>query len=274
MSKKVVIVTGASSGIGLSVAVKFATEGFTTYAILRDTHKGGDLMKAAGAHSSNIILEQGNVENPNFGEVIAGIAKKAGRIDVLVNNAGIGYYGAVEKFNEEDFHKQFNVNLYGVIRGIQGALPTFREQKFGRIVQISSILGVVAFPFNSLYAASKFALEGLSQGLHQELAPFGIQVALIEPGFTRTQFGASFASADLWGHRQLHPDPYAETEKKSRSFIDMMLEKGAPPEDIAKLAFEAATATHPNFRYHLPSETEMISKILKDPHGLGVPQQH
>src|SRR6478735_12707611 len=181
---RVALVTGASSGIGEETARLLQEAGFTTYAVARRVDRMAALADA-GVHTFAMDVT-------DDASMVAGINRivvDQGRIDVLVNNAGYGSYGAVEDVPLDEARRQFEVNLFGLARLVQLVTPHMRAQGSGRIINVSSMGGRFAAPFGGWYHATKFAVEGFSDALRQELAPFGVQVVVIEPGGIRTEWG-------------------------------------------------------------------------------------
>lgn len=187
--KKVAVVTGSSSGIGLEISLLLARNGFYTYATIRDRLKTDKIEKIA--NKENLPLEVLSMDVDNDDSVRNAIHKiidEKKKIDILVNNAGYGLFGALEDISIEEIKKQFETNLFGAIRTIKEVLPTMREQKNGIIINISSIAGVVGIPAECIYVSTKFALEGLTESISYELQPYGIKVVIIEPGVINTNF--------------------------------------------------------------------------------------
>jgi NAD(P)-dependent dehydrogenase (short-subunit alcohol dehydrogenase family) len=274
MSKKVAVITGTSTGIGLSALLQFAKQGWRTIGTVRDASKKDAILKIAsdqGVPTTNIEIVALNADKPDAGKVIEEIIKKEGHIDVLVNNAGVGYNGALESYSEEDVRHQYEVNVFGPIRLMQAVLPSMRARKSGRIINISSVVGIASFPFVSLYSSTKFALESLTQALRQEVASFGVQAIVIEPGFTKTSFGT--AMNELTGRRPVPDDPYKAAHAASIAFMHESLEKASVPADVvAGTIWKAATDEKPQFRYQCtPGDAGMAAAILKDPTGLNIP---
>jgi NAD(P)-dependent dehydrogenase (short-subunit alcohol dehydrogenase family) len=183
MTKKIVLVTGASSGIGEATVRRMLARGWTVYAAARRMDRLEPLARA-GARALPLDL----TDEDSIAASVARIAA-AGGLDALVNNAGYGSYGAVEDVPLDEARRQFEVNLFGAARLIQLALPMLRRSSGGRIVNISSVGGKMHEPFGAWYHATKFALEGFSDCLRMELAPLGIDVAVVEPGGIRTEWG-------------------------------------------------------------------------------------
>jgi short-subunit dehydrogenase len=182
--KRVVLVTGASSGIGKSTAIVLKEAGFEVYASARRVEKMQDL-KSKGIH----LMALDVTEEISIQKVVSAILQKEGRIDVLVNNAGYGSYGAIEDVSMEEARRQFEVNIFGLARLTQLVLPSMRKNHYGKIINISSVGGKLYTLFGGWYHATKHALEGFSDSLRIELLPFGIDVVVIEPGGIKTEWG-------------------------------------------------------------------------------------
>jgi len=181
--EKVAVVTGTSSGIGFETALALAREGYYTYATMRDTTKRDKIKELGQKENLNIDVLELDVDDENSVKTtIQKILDQKQRIDVLVNNAGWGLWGCVEDVSIDEFKAQFDTNFFSIIRLIQEVGPTMRKQGSGTIVNISSVVGRIGFPASPAYISSKFALEGLSESLRFELAPFGVNVVIIEPG--------------------------------------------------------------------------------------------
>ncbi|MDN3586130.1 SDR family oxidoreductase [Pedobacter aquatilis] len=188
MSKKIVLITGTNSGFGWLTAQSVAALGHQVYATMRDT-KGRNADKAAAlAALGNVtVLDVTLTDDESVRQAIETILEKEGTIDVLVNNAGYSMTGVAESFTTADVHTTFDINVYAPWRMIKLVLPAMRKQADGLIINVTSGFGCVSFPFATIYAASKFALEGISEGLHYEVKRLGIDVAIIEPGAFPTE---------------------------------------------------------------------------------------
>lgn len=239
--KKVAIITGASSGMGKSTAFKLNAKGYKVYGMARRTDKMDDL-KAKGMEVVSLDL----TKDENIVEAVNTVIEKEGRIDVLINNAGYGSYGAVEEVPIEEAKRQFEVNIFGLARITQLVIPKMREQKSGRIVNISSMGGKIYTPFGAWYHATKFALEGWSDCLRIELKPFGIDVVIVEPGGIQTEWG-DIAMENL--NKVSGNGPYAPLVNKvisaSGKNKDKLTEVSVLGEEIAK----AASTKKPKTRY-------------------------
>lgn len=183
-TKKIILITGASSGIGKNAALQLIKLGHIVYGAARRIDKMQDLVLAGGQAVALDITDEVAIQN-----VVDSILKKHGRIDVLVNNAGYGLYGSVEEISLEQARYQFDVNIFGLAAITKAVIPSMREHKFGRIINISSVGGKIYTPLGAWYHATKHALEGWSDSLRLELAPFGVAVSIIEPGGIATEFG-------------------------------------------------------------------------------------
>jgi NAD(P)-dependent dehydrogenase (short-subunit alcohol dehydrogenase family) len=188
MEKKVILITGTSSGFGWLAANTCAASGHKVYATMRDT-KGRNAGKAKTL-AQHINIEVLDVDIKNTGSInmaIARVIAKEGRLDVLVNNAGLYSVGITETFTEEDVANIMDVNVMGSWRTIRAALPKMRKQEEGLIINISSVAGRFSFPFQTIYNSAKFAIEGLTEGLHYEVRPLGVDVVMIQPGAFPTE---------------------------------------------------------------------------------------
>jgi NAD(P)-dependent dehydrogenase (short-subunit alcohol dehydrogenase family) len=183
---ELVLITGCSSGIGLSAAVECAAAGHRVVATMRDPEKARPLLDAAGARGAAVHVEQLDVTSVGAFAKVRELTLKYGPFYGLVNNAGIACGGAFEEQSEGDVRAQFETNVFGMMTVIRAALPSMRAAQRGRIVNVSSLSGRVAFPMLSVYAASKHAVEGFSESLRWEVEPFGIDVLVVEPGSLKT----------------------------------------------------------------------------------------
>jgi len=242
MSKKVVLITGASSGIGKATASELAQKGYTVYGVARNFAKMNDL-KELGVN----VLEMDVTNEQSMVNGINQILQKEGHIDVLVNNAGFGSYGSVEEVPMSEAKYQMEVNLFGLARVTQLVLPKMIENKYGKIVNISSIGGKIASAFGGWYHASKFALEALSDSLRNEVRQFGVDVVVIEPGGIKTEWGG-IATSNL-----LKVSGYGRYKPMAENFANMLnsidASAGSNPKVIAEIIYEAITVQEPETRY-------------------------
>ena len=256
---KVALVTGSSSGIGLETCLALARDGFHTFASMRDTKKAAALQEAAKKENLSIeVIELDVDKEDSIKSAVSKVMSDAGRIDVLVNNAGYGLFGSLEDVPIEDFKKQFETNLFGIIILIQQVAPIMRNQGDGFIVNISSVAGRIGFPGSSAYISSKFALEGLSESLRYELGQFGVKVIIIEPGVIKTPFFSSMKVVEP------KPDsPYKEITDKVISGVKMMAELGTLPVEVAKTVVKSINDKEPLPRYLVGNDASMFLEAKK-----------
>jgi NAD(P)-dependent dehydrogenase (short-subunit alcohol dehydrogenase family) len=230
--QKIAIVTGSSSGIGYATSLILARNGFYTYASARNINKSASLQSTADAERLPLKLIQLDVtDDRSVKAAVEEVVSEKGRIDVLVNNAGYGLFGAFEDLSVDEIKAQFETNFFGVIRVTQHVLPIMRSgiADGGIIVNVSSVNGHVPFPVISAYVATKFALEGLSESIAYEIEPFGIKVILIEPG----AIGSGFMKGSIMSNRALDPkSAYFEFVRKVRSKISSDHENATQPEEV------------------------------------------
>ncbi len=185
MRNQIILITGCSNGIGLHLAGYLADKGYTVYAGVRNLNS----RDIPGLKHHNITpIELNLTDGADIKAAVAHIISKEGRIDHLINNAGFGVSGAIEAVPMSEFRRQFETNYFGTVALIKEVVPHMREAKSGRIINISSVVGQMPFPFGGVYSSSKFALEGMSTALRYELAPFGIDVVIVQPGYIKTNF--------------------------------------------------------------------------------------
>lgn len=240
---KTVLVTGASSGIGESAALLLKEQGYTVYGAARRADRMENLADQ-GIH----VLPLDVTDEQSMVTCTSTIIEREGSIDVLVNNAGYGSYGAVEDISLEEARRQFEVNIFGLARMTQLVLPKMREKKFGRIINISSVGGKMYGPFGAWYHGTKHALEGWSDALRLETQPFGIDIIIIEPGGIKTAWGL-IAAESL--RQTSGGGAYAEAANKTadsmaRTYTGNEL---SDPSVIGKVIVKAATARRPKTRY-------------------------
>jgi NAD(P)-dependent dehydrogenase (short-subunit alcohol dehydrogenase family) len=263
----ITLITGSSSGIGLATSLYLARRGYTVWATMRNLEKASELRKIIESERLPIELAQLDVcDDSSVKEAVAQILQKSGRIDVLVNNAGYGLRGAIEEVSLDEWKRQFETNFYGVIRVTQAVLPQMRAQRSGAIVNISSVLGRMAIPFSGPYTASKFALEGLTETLRYELAPWNIKVVLIEPGFIATNFQQN---AQLAQAAQSQDSPYALFKQASGRRVQRNIYRAAPPERVAETIYRAITHPRPKLRYAVGRDARLVLPLRRFlPEGL------
>jgi len=257
--KKTVLVTGASAGIGKATAIHLAQNGYNVYGAARRMEKLNELTNSGIKPIALDVTKDESVTT-----CINQILKEAGSIDVLVNNAGFGSYGAIEDVLIEDARYQLEVNVFGAMRLTQLVLPNMRANKYGKIVNISSVGGKNAFPLGGWYHASKFALEALSDSLRNEIRGFGIDVIVIEPGATKSEWGdIAFDSLVKVSGNTAYKDLAAKTHKAFAQQSDNLPEPAA----IAKLIKKGIEAKNPKTRYaggYMASTVLLFGKVLPD----------
>ena len=255
IKEKVAVVTGSSSGIGLETALTLARNGFLTYATIRNLAKSDKIKAVADKDHLPVRIVQLDVtDDTSVNNAVQSIIKETGRIDILVNNAGYALSGAFEDLSLEEIKNQYDTNLYGIIRTSQAVLPIMRKQTSGRIINISSGLGLFGFPGMSAYSSTKFAMEGLSESMAYELDQFGIKVILIEPGVIRTNIGNSIVIAKK---AKDSSSPYSQMMQKMDNNFKKFTENASSADVVANVVLEAATSENPRLRYLAGKDMEM-----------------
>ena len=241
--KNIALVTGASSGIGMVTARELVKNGYTVYAAARRLEKMNELKKEG---IKPVLLDL--TKEDSMVQCVQTILSEAGRIDVLVNNAGYGSYGAIEDVPMEEARRQFDVNLFGMARMIQLVTPSMRDNHYGKIVNISSMGGKIWTKFGGWYHATKFAVEGFSDCLRMELAPFGIDVVVVEPGGIKTDWGIIAANNLKETAKGGAYESYANkaADGMIKNYSGNML---TSPEVIAKTVRKAVMKKRPRTRY-------------------------
>jgi NAD(P)-dependent dehydrogenase (short-subunit alcohol dehydrogenase family) len=260
----VALVTGCSSGIGYSASLMFARNGFHTYASMRNMRKSTIIQQIANREALPLEVIQLNVNNSlSVKNAIEDIISEKGRIDVLVNNAGYGLMGPIEDISIEELKAQFETNLFGVFRVIQQVLPTMRRQKEGgRIINVSSIGGILGYPFSSAYCSTKCALEGLSESMSYEVEPFDIKVILIEPAFVISDFHNNAKIVVRTNKTDSSPSYTQTMNRMFEKYKQVVEEYKTSAEEVAKVILNAALSANPEQRYLVGrySETMMREK--------------
>lgn len=239
----VILVTGASTGIGQEAALHMARKGHQAYAAVRSPDTADELKEKIAAEDLPVEIVRLDVVDPDSIEsAVAHIMAKSGRIDALVNNAGIGKGRAVEETPMEDVRDLFETNYFGQVNVLRAVTPIMREQNSGRIVTVGSLAGAMVFGCHAHYSATKWAMEGLSEALAFEMAPFNVRVSIIQPGSTLTP---------IWGKGSLPEgdSPYASTMERLGRFFEYTLQNPAMPSDVAEAISDAIESDNPRFRY-------------------------
>ncbi|WP_114974154.1 oxidoreductase [Rhodoferax ferrireducens] len=246
---KVVVITGVSSGIGRAAAMQFAKQGCRVFGTVRNTAK-------AQAIPGVVLIQMDIRDEASIEHGIQTIIAQAQRIDVLVNSAGVTLLGAMEETSIAEAQTLFDTNLFGLLRTIKAVLPHMREQRSGRIVNVSSVLGFLPAPYMALYSASKHAVEGLSETLDHEVRQFGIRVALVEPSFTKTNL-------DLNAPQTVSriPDYNKELGIVSQA-IQNNVQKAPEPDGVAATIVDAALGAW-KMRRTPKGEASLLAKLRR-----------
>jgi NAD(P)-dependent dehydrogenase (short-subunit alcohol dehydrogenase family) len=244
------MVTGASSGIGKAAARTLAAAGFEVAGTSRNTpgltHRDGITFLGLDVASDESVTTS-----------VKQVIERFGRLDVLVNNAGIGSSGAAEESSMAQDQSVFDINVFGVIRMVKAVLPHMRAQGSGRIINVSSVLGFVPAPYMAVYAATKHAIEGYSESLDHEVREYGIRVLLVEPGYTKTGFDASAMQPDT-------PLPvYAQQRHTFGDVLAASMKDGDDPAIVAKVIVAAATDPKPKLRYTAGPAAGRVSTLRR-----------
>lgn len=249
----VVLITGASSGIGKACAEHLAQRGYRVFG----TSRRASFPSTPPLPGQPVMLQMDVTQDESVQQAIDSIVRGTGRLDVVVNNAGFGIAGAVEDTLMEEAKSQLETNFFGVLRVCKAALPVMRAQGEGLIVNVSSLGGIIALPFQALYSASKFAVEGLTEALRLEVRPFGIRVTLIEPGDMRTDFTT---------HRVRVTAPGSAYELYAERTLEIMERDertGGAPEAVAVLLERILRSPSPAPRYRVGPAFQRLAAALK-----------
>jgi NAD(P)-dependent dehydrogenase (short-subunit alcohol dehydrogenase family) len=238
---KVVLITGCSTGIGRDLAQRLTQSGYTVVATARRVETLDDV-------PATLKLSLDVTQSDSIKDAVTRIIQEFGRIDVLVNNAGYAVRGAIEEVPIEQTQKMFDANVFGVMRMIQAVVPHMRQQKAGRIINISSIVGKLVTPANGAYSATKFALEAMSNALRLELAPFGIHVVLVEPGSIKTQFHTTVEVNAQEVFANPH-SPYQQLYDQYQKVTADMRQQEPGPEAVSLVVQHAIETSKPKARY-------------------------
>ncbi len=257
--KKIALVTGSSSGIGLETALSLARDGYYTFASMRDVRKAGELEHAVKKENLPVeIIELDVDKEESIISAVKKVVTKDERLDVLVNNAGYGQFGCTEDLTINEFKKQFETNFFSIVRIIQEVAPIMRKQNSGNIINISSVVGRMGLPGSPAYISSKFALEGLGECLRYELGQFGIKTTMIEPGVIKTNF---FNSMKV---------PKSKIDPKYKTLTDnilaglkMMIEMGTSPSQVADVVIKAIHDDEMLPRYVVGTDAAMFLEAKK-----------
>ena len=254
-----VLITGGTDGLGRATAILFASEGYRVFAAGRNAEKRAALEQLA--EEKGLPLETVDLDvtsDDSASRAITEIERRAGPVSVLVNNAGIAIAAVMEEVSVDDLRKQFETNVFGAVRMTQRVLPAMRERRSGRIINMSSVAGKVSNPLFGPYSGSKHALEAISDAQRMEVAPFGIRVVLIEPGFIPTNINR--AAAELSSQYMDHAaaSPYARAYLSVLKMVQKRVASSkTTPEDCARIILSAVRAANPRARYTVTREAQM-----------------
>jgi NAD(P)-dependent dehydrogenase (short-subunit alcohol dehydrogenase family) len=253
---KTILITGSSSGLGRATAKLFQAQGWNVVATMRTPESETELTRL-----DNVLVTRLDVQDPASiaSAVDAGLAR-FGRIDALMNNAGYGAYGPLEATPVEKIRRQFDVNVIGLLETTKALLPHFRANRAGTVVNVSSMGGRITFPLGTLYHGSKFAVEGLSEALHYELATLGVRVKIVEPGGIRTDFGGR--SFDFSNDPAL-PE-YQPLVEAVLGGLGPMMEQGSEPEVVAKVVYDAVTDGTGTLRYVAGADAAQLLALRRE----------
>lgn len=234
MSKKVVLITGTNSGFGWLTAHSVATLGHKVYATMRDTNgKNAERAKALSQIENVTVLDVSLTDENSVKNAFDMILSKEGAIDVLVNNAGTGMTGVTESYSVADVQEMIDVNVIAPWRLMKLALPTMRKQAEGLIINVTSGFGTFSFPFSAVYGASKFGLEGLSEGLHYEVRPLRVDVAILQPGAFPTEMSQKARAASDASVNADYEAIAAFPEKMVNAIVQLFEAANPNPQDVA-----------------------------------------
>ena len=250
MENKVILITGASSGLGKACADYLVQKGYTVY---------GTSRKTQNKSSSTVQMVQMDVnDDASVNKAISSILKKEGVIDVVINNAGWGISGSIEESTIEETKTLFETNFFGTLRVIQHVLPSMRKQHQGMIINVSSIGGVLGLPYQGMYSATKFAVEGMTEALRMEVSPFGIKVVLVEPGDFKTSFTGN--------RKKISPksnSAYHDFQKNTEAVVEHDEQHGSDPIIIGSLVHRIIRSSHPKVRYRVGGLSQKFIASLK-----------
>lgn len=262
-NQKVILITGTSSGFGLLASARLASFGHFVYATMRDLKKQQPLLDEVARRGGQVQVRELDVTKPaTIAKVVEEIQSRHKHIDVVINNAGFGLGGFFEDLDEDQIRWQMEVNFFGVQNVCRAVVPLMREFNSGMIINLSSIAGLTATPSLSSYNASKWALEGFSESLYYELAPFGVKVVLVEPGSYPTEI---FTGNRLLGRRYDDPkSPYYAMSQKIKAFVEKHISSSKKdPEKVAALIEKIINSKFTQLRYISDYESGFRVRLSK-----------
>lgn len=247
---KIVLITGASSGIGKSIGIYLQNKGFTVYGTSRNPEQ------IVNSPFPLIALDVRNVES--IKNAVAKVIGISGRIDVVINNAGVGITGPLEEIPSQEIINNFNTNLFGPIEVMKAVIPQMRRQNSGLIINITSIAGYMGLPYRSIYSASKGALEIISEAIRMEVKDFGISITTIAPGDFATDIASRRYHAPVIMN-SAYEKPYSGILKTMNDHVDT----GSDPNEMAKAVYKIINTKHPNVHYKIGAFMQKFSIVLK-----------
>ena len=245
---RVILITGASSGFGKSIAERLVREGEIVYGTSRKEQGTSEIR----------FLKMDVRDRESVVEGVKKIIEEQGRIDVVICNAGMGIGGSLECATAEEIEVQMGTNFMGCVNVCQAVLPYMRKARAGRIVNISSIGGVMGLPYQGFYSASKFAIEGFTEALSAEVKGFGIKVSMVEPG----DFATGFTASRINSQQTLDNEDYGPIFRRSLAIIEKEENGGLKPEVLAKAIVRIINAKHPRLRYPVANLEQKLSVVL------------
>lgn len=258
-NRTVTLITGCSTGIGFETALLLAQKGHFVFATLRNLEKAGPL-RVAGTGLALEILPL-DVDKPaSVKKAVASVLKKAGRIDVLVNNAGWGAFGALEEFSDAEIRAQYETNLFGLLRVTREVLPIMRRQKRGRILHIGSVAGQMSFGGIGLYCSTKHAVEAVTESLRLEVRPFNIEVAVVEPGTIRTPFKTNRRKSKVFAEGR---SAYQKALENILYFGNNPPPSAPGPDKVAAVVWKALQADRMDVRYPVGQDAILLPLLRR-----------
>ena len=249
MDTRVALITGASSGIGRACATRLAASGLRVYGTSRSAVTG----------TGSVTMQQMDVtDDQSVQHAVDAVIEREGRLDIVVNNAGIAVAGPLELTSMEEAIRQVDVNLFGAFRVCQAVLPIMRRQSGGYIVNIGSIGGLIAIPYQPLYSASKFALEGMTESLRLEVRSLGIRVVIIEPGDTKTEITQNRRMAEATTNQHVYTSFAAALQRTASDE-----QSGPGPDGVARLLWRIVNTPHPRLRYTVGPAIQRAAVMMK-----------
>jgi len=257
-----VLLTGCSSGFGYHAALNFARQGHEVFATVRTLERAKPLQDAASEEELDLHVVRLDVRDADSVEgAVAEVFERAGRIDVCVNNAGIELRGPIEECSDDEVLVQFDTNVFGLLRVVRAVIPIMREQGGGVIVNVGSLAGLVSRPFAGIYAASKHAVEAITEALHFECGLWNIRLAVVEPG----QFETDLSNNAITAARFDSTSPYKEVAERLDAAVRTLAPDGkpAPPEVVADVIVAVAEDDNAKLRHLVGADAELIWSVRK-----------